>query len=41
MGAHWCLAIVDVVKKEIRYYDSMLGENMKCMERIRFDMILL
>ncbi len=35
MGAHWCLAVVDFVQKEFRYYDSMLGDNMKCLERIR------
>ncbi len=34
MGAHWCLAVVDFVQKEFRYYNSMLGDNMKCLERI-------
>ena len=27
LGMHWCLAVVDVERKEIAYYDSMGGNN--------------
>ena len=35
-GAHWTLAVVDFAEKEFRYYDSMLKDNMACLQRIRF-----
>lgn len=35
-GAHWSLAVVDNTNREIRYYDSLSGDNMKCLQRIRF-----
>ncbi|KAK2163279.1 hypothetical protein LSH36_82g00005 [Paralvinella palmiformis] len=35
LGMHWCLAVVDFRKKEIRYYDSMGGNNRTCLEALR------
>jgi len=32
---HWCLAIIDFERKEIRYYDSMGGNNQKCLNALR------
>ena len=29
-GCHWTLVVVDFEKYEIIYYDSLLGDNMKC-----------
>ena len=30
-GAHWCLAVADFMEQEPRYYDSMLGEDLKSL----------
>ena len=27
LGMHWCLAVLDVQRKAIEYYDSMGGNN--------------
>ncbi|OLY78783.1 Sentrin-specific protease 1 [Smittium mucronatum] len=27
LGNHWCCAVVDILKREIRYYDSLFGDN--------------
>jgi hypothetical protein len=32
LGMHWCLATVDMQKKEINYYDSMGGKNQRCLD---------
>ncbi len=34
-GAHWCLAVVDLERQELKYYDSMAGDDFKCLDRIR------
>ncbi|KAK7061142.1 SUMO1 sentrin specific peptidase 1 [Halocaridina rubra] len=34
LGMHWCLATIDFRTKHIRYYDSMLGDNEKCLEAL-------
>ena len=34
-GAHWCLAVVDFERQELKYYDSMAGDDFKCLDRIR------
>ncbi|XP_042883405.1 sentrin-specific protease 1-like isoform X3 [Penaeus japonicus] len=35
LGMHWCLATMDFRSKSIRYYDSMLGDNERCLEALR------
>ena len=35
LGMHWTLAIVDMKCKEIRYYDSMNGNNAECLRALR------
>lgn len=35
LGLHWCLAIVAPKDQTIRYYDSMGGQNMACLEGLR------
>ncbi|XP_023321487.1 sentrin-specific protease 1 [Eurytemora carolleeae] len=32
LGMHWCLATIDLKKKEINYYDSMGGNNQQCLD---------
>ncbi|ESN94866.1 hypothetical protein HELRODRAFT_102896 [Helobdella robusta] len=32
LGVHWCLAVIDFYKKELQYYDSMGGDNRKCLD---------
>ncbi|EDV27175.1 uncharacterized protein TRIADDRAFT_23232, partial [Trichoplax adhaerens] len=34
LGVHWCLATIDFRKKEVKYYDSMLGSNYKCVDTL-------
>ncbi|CAL4111645.1 unnamed protein product, partial [Meganyctiphanes norvegica] len=34
LGMHWCLATVDFRDKTIRYYDSMLGDNDRCLQAL-------
>ncbi|XP_068244549.1 LOW QUALITY PROTEIN: sentrin-specific protease 1-like [Palaemon carinicauda] len=34
LGMHWCLATIDLRDKHIRYYDSMLGDNNRCLEAL-------
>ena len=31
-GAHWCLAVVNIVKKTITYFDSLKNENFVCLK---------
>lgn len=31
LGMHWCMSIIDFRDQSIRYYDSMGGENPKCL----------
>lgn len=35
LGMHWTLAIIDFNCKEIRYYDSMNGNNNECLKALR------
>jgi sentrin-specific protease 1 len=35
LGMHWCLSVVDMTKKEVRYYDSMGGVNNGCLNALR------
>jgi sentrin-specific protease 1 len=35
LGMHWTLACVDFTCKEIRYYDSMNGNNNECLKALR------
>lgn len=35
LGMHWCLCIVDFKKKSIQYYDSMGGNNLKCLNAVK------
>ncbi|ESP00184.1 hypothetical protein LOTGIDRAFT_201054 [Lottia gigantea] len=35
LGMHWCLAIIDFRNKCIKYYDSMGGNNNKCLNALR------
>jgi len=34
LGMHWCLATVDFRDSTIRYYDSMLGDNDRCLQAL-------
>jgi sentrin-specific protease 1 len=40
LGMHWTLACVDFKCKEIRYYDSMNGNNNECLKALRFVFLL-
>jgi len=33
--AHWCLVVVDILKKEIVCYDSLCKENSACLEQFK------
>ena len=35
LGIHWCMSIIDFRDKCIRYYDSMGGNNPKCLAALR------
>jgi len=35
LGMHWCLAVVDMDTKEINYYDSMGGNNNRCLDALK------
>lgn len=35
LGVHWCMSIIDFRDKSIRYYDSMGGQNSKCLTALR------
>ncbi|XP_076235325.1 uncharacterized protein LOC143179827 [Calliopsis andreniformis] len=35
LGIHWCMSIIDFRDKSIRYYDSMGGNNPKCLSALR------
>ncbi|KAK4301541.1 hypothetical protein Pmani_026319 [Petrolisthes manimaculis] len=34
LGVHWCMATIDLRNKCVRYYDSMLADNNKCLEAL-------
>eukprot|EP00092_Neocalanus_flemingeri_P032787 GFUD01035660.1.p1 GENE.GFUD01035660.1~~GFUD01035660.1.p1 ORF type:complete len:633 (-),score=244.13 GFUD01035660.1:234-2132(-) len=34
LGMHWCLATMDMTRKVITYYDSMGGNNTKCLKSL-------
>ena len=36
LGLHWTLAVVDMNFQEIRYYDSMNGNNNECLKALRY-----
>jgi len=33
--AHWCLVVVNILKKEIVCYDSLCKENSACLEQFK------
>ena len=35
LGMHWSLAVVDFINKQLRYYDSLGGQNHSCLTRVR------
>ncbi|KAL8578614.1 hypothetical protein ACOMHN_007072 [Nucella lapillus] len=35
LGVHWCLCVVFMKEKVIRYYDSMGGNNNQCLNAVR------
>ena len=35
LGLHWCVSVVSVTERAIRYYDSMGGKNTGCLEALR------
>ena len=35
LGMHWCMAAIDKRAKRIIYYDSLKGENTKCIALLR------
>jgi Ulp1 family protease len=35
MGMHWCCAVIDFKEKKFRYYDSLHGNNSKCLKLLR------
>lgn len=35
LGMHWCMAIIDLRAKYIRYYDSMGSSNNKCLDALK------
>jgi len=34
LGMHWCLAAIDFQNKQIAYYDSLKGNNGKCLQAL-------
>ncbi|KAL6728291.1 hypothetical protein Aduo_010076 [Ancylostoma duodenale] len=35
LSVHWCMAVIDLGKKRIDYYDSLLGRNQRCLEDLK------
>jgi sentrin-specific protease 1 len=35
LGDHWTLAVIDFTCQEIRYYNSLNGNNIDCLEMLR------
>lgn len=35
LGLHWTLAVIDFTTREIRYYDSMNGNNKECLKALK------
>lgn len=35
LGNHWCLAVIDVRKKRVNYYDSLHAKNEYCLHLLR------
>ena len=35
LGLHWCVCVVAVKEKAIRYYDSMGGRNVDCLKALK------
>lgn len=36
LGMHWCMAVVDFRRKEVRYYDSMGSPNDRCLKALLY-----
>lgn len=34
LGMHWCMAVMDFRKKQVRYYDSMGSPNDRCLQSL-------
>ena len=41
LGLHWTLAVIDIGCKEVRYYDSMMGNNHDCLKALRYVRVYL
>ncbi len=41
LGLHWTLAVIDVACKEVRYYDSMNGNNQDCLKALRYVLVTI
>jgi len=35
LGNHWCLAVIDLIGKEMNYYDSLGGTNDECLNALK------
>ncbi|KHJ80205.1 hypothetical protein OESDEN_20124 [Oesophagostomum dentatum] len=35
LSVHWCMAVIDLERKRIDYYDSLLGRNQRCLEDLK------
>ncbi len=40
LGAHWCLAVADIRDKSVKFYDSLLGQNSRCLQVSYFFLII-
>jgi len=34
LGIHWCVAVADLRKKTLKFYDSLLGNQTRCLEAL-------
>ncbi|XP_046367154.2 sentrin-specific protease 1-like [Haliotis rufescens] len=35
LGVHWCMAVIDIKKKKVSYFDSMGGKNVQCLQGLK------
>ena len=35
MGMHWCLSVINFKKKRFEYYDSLFGQNDRCLTLLK------
>jgi sentrin-specific protease 1 len=35
LGMHWCCSVIDFTQKKFRYFDSLHGNNSKCLRLLR------